>query len=269
MVLRKETRTAALPDSLLALLADPVFTADDIRIKNLQGKEPKPSTEVPSTTEKSDREADLLRSNDGLITRESSLQRIALNRLPFTRQEADEISLLLPPTQTFKALDFGANRSFLVNPKLSQYRFLHIATHGLLNTEHPELSALALSFFNDKGERQDGFFRAMEVYNLKLNAELVVLSACETGLGKEIQGEGLIGLTRGFMYAGAPRVIVSLWSVSDAATSQLMVAMYKAMLKQGKRPAAALRDAQLMMIRNRRFRAPYYWAAFQQQGEYR
>jgi CHAT domain-containing protein len=122
---------------------------------------------------------------------------------------------------------------------------------------------------DEKGKPQDGFLRANDIYNLKLPAELVVLSACQTGLGKEIKGEGLVGLTRGFMYAGAARVVVSLWNVNDKATSELMVKFYEKMIKQGARPAAALRAAQVEMRRQKAWQSPYYWAAFTLQGEWR
>jgi CHAT domain-containing protein len=152
---------------------------------------------------------------------------------------------------------------------LSQYRFVHFATHGFLDSLHPELSGILLSMFDEHGQPQDGFLRAHEVFNLKLPAELVVLSACQTGLGKEIKGEGLVGLTRGFMYAGAPRVLVSLWSVSDVGTAELMTRFYREMLKEGKRPAEALQAAQVSMLKEKRFAAPYFWAAFTLQGEWR
>ena len=111
--------------------------------------------------------------------------------------------------------------------------------------------------------------RANEVFNLKLPAELVVLSACQTGLGKEVKGEGLVGLTRGFMYAGSPRVVVSLWSVNDEATAELMTRFYRGMLKEGLRPAKALQAAQVSMLKEKRYSAPFYWAAFTLQGEWR
>ncbi len=122
---------------------------------------------------------------------------------------------------------------------------------------------------NERGEPQDGYLRAQDVFNLNLPAEVVVLSACQTGLGKEIKGEGMIGLTRGFMYAGAPRVIVSLWSVNDAATADLMGLFYKGMLEHRMRPAAALRAAQISLAKGERYSAPFYWAAFTLQGEWR
>src|SRR5262249_48328782 len=119
------------------------------------------------------------------------------------------------------------------------------------------------------GKSQDGFLRAHEIYNLNLPAELVMLSACQTGLGKETKGEGLVGLTRGFMYAGAARVVVSLWNVNDKATSELMAKFYQRMLKGAERPAAALRSAQVEMWRSSQWRAPYFWAAFTLQGEWK
>jgi len=122
---------------------------------------------------------------------------------------------------------------------------------------------------NKQGQSQDGFLRLHEVYNLELNADLVVLSACQTALGKEIKGEGLVGLTRGFMYAGAPRVVASLWKVDDKATAELMRRFYRAMLTDGLRPAAALRAAQVSMWKEKRWEAPYYWAGFVLQGEWR
>jgi len=128
---------------------------------------------------------------------------------------------------------------------------------------------LVLSMVDAQGKPQNGFLRANDIYNLKLPADLVVLSACQTGLGKEIKGEGLIGLTRGFMYAGAARVVVSLWSVNDKATADLMTRFYEKMLKQGKRPAAALRAAQVEMWQQKQWQSPYYWAAFTMQGEWR
>ena len=128
---------------------------------------------------------------------------------------------------------------------------------------------MVFSLVNERGEAQDGFLRAHEIYNLKLSAELVVLSACQTGVGKEIRGEGLASLTRGFMYAGAPRVLVSLWDVSDWGTTELMVRFYRGMLKEGMRPAAALRAAQLSLMSDKRWASPYYWAPFTLQGEWR
>ena len=167
------------------------------------------------------------------------------------------------------ALDFAANRETAISGQLAQYRIVHFATHGLLNNVHPELSGIVLSLVDEAGRPQNGFVRLHEVYNLKLPAELVVLSGCRTALGKEVKGEGLIGLTRGFMYAGAPRVVVSLWPVSDKGTAELMKRFYQGMLGKGLRPAAALRAAQIAMWKSKWWDAPYYWAGFVLQGEWR
>jgi CHAT domain-containing protein len=174
----------------------------------------------------------------------------------------------VPPPDRKLALDFSANRQAATSPELSQYRIVHFATHGMIDTVRPELSGVVLSLVNERGEEQDGFMRAYEIYNLRLPADLVVLSACRTGLGKEVRGEGLIGLTRGFMYAGAARVVVSLWDVNDEPTAILMEQFYRGMLGPRRlSPAAALRAAQAWMRRQKRWSSPYYWAAFTLQGE--
>ena len=138
----------------------------------------------------------------------------------------------------------------------------------MLNSERPELSGLVFSLVDQQGKPQDGFLRLHEIYNLQLNADLVVLSACETGLGKEIKGEGLIGLTRGFMYSGAPRLVASLWSVDDLATAELMKLFYERMLKDGLPAGAALREAQLELSGQKRWASPYCWAGFVLHGEW-
>ena len=168
-----------------------------------------------------------------------------------------------------KALDFQANRTTATSADLGQYRIVHFATHGLLNNEHPELSGLVLSLVNNRGQPQDGFLELEDIYNLRLPVDLVVLSACDTALGQEMNGEGLVGLTRGFMYAGATRVVASLWSVNDAATSELMARFYKEMQQGQMKPAAALRAAQIQMWKQKIWTSPYYWAAFQIQGDWR
>lgn len=155
------------------------------------------------------------------------------------------------------------------SPELGQYRIIHFATHALVNNEHPQLSGIVLSLVDRKGKAIDGFLRLDEVYNLNLAADLVVLSACQTALGKEIKGEGLIGLTRGFMYAGASRVVASLWKVDDEATAELMGRFYEKMLKGGQTAAASLRQAQVEMSRQGRWHAPYFWAGFALQGEWK
>ncbi|MEN3330116.1 MAG: hypothetical protein V7638_4923 [Acidobacteriota bacterium] len=193
----------------------------------------------------------------------------AVARLRFSRQEADEITRLAGETRNLKAVDFAANRSTATDARLGDYQIVHFATHGLINNQHPDLSGVVLSLVDEHGRPQNGFLRLYDIYNLKLNADLVVLSACQTALGKEIKGEGLVGLTRGFMYAGAPRVVATLWRIDDRATAEMMRRFYEAMLKDGLRPSAALRAAQLSMLRDRRWHSAHFWAPFTIQGEWR
>ena len=239
----------------VAVFADPVFTRDDPRMTGSRAAR-------PNATSASALPADVLRSAE-----ESGLRDFV--RLRFSRAEADAITRLAPEGTRLEATDFAANRATAMAPALSQYRFVHFATHGLINSRHPELSGIVLSLVNEKGQPQNGFLRLYEIYSLKLNADLVVLSACQTALGKEIKGEGLVGLTRGFMYAGAPRVVASLWRIDDRATAELMTRFYGGLISEGQRPAAALRSAQVAMWKDKRWSAPHYWAAFTIQGEWK
>ncbi|MBN3896862.1 MAG: tetratricopeptide repeat protein [Nostoc sp. NOS(2021)] len=240
----------------LAILANPVFSKEGLTefLKK-----------TPSDLELSLEESELKRA-----TRDLNLN--DLKSLPETQKEADGIiALVLKEEERLSAFGTDANYAWVTSPKLSNYRYLHFATHGFLNSANPELSGIVLSLVDKKGNPQKkGFLRLNELFNLKFPAELVVLSACQTGLGKEVKGEGLIGLTRGLMYAGAKRVTVSLWSVNDEATSVLMQEFYTQMLmKDGKSPAAALRVAQKKIWEKDEWRDPYYWAAFTLQGEWR
>ena len=192
-----------------------------------------------------------------------------LSRLLWTQREAAAILSATPAGQGMEALGFDANRATAISPSLAQYRIVHFATHALLDSKNPELSGLVLSLVNKHGRPQNGFLDLEQIYNLNLPADLIVLSACDTGLGQEIRGEGLIGLSRGFMYAGASRVMASLWSVDDEVTSELMARFYRS-LEQGKMsPAAALRTAQIEVAKVARWSSPYYWAGFQIQGEWK
>ncbi|NOT60764.1 MAG: CHAT domain-containing protein, partial [Acidobacteria bacterium] len=259
LALLRQTNTASrTSDQTLAVFADPVFEASDPRVALARkGKAAISPAPVEALT------AELGRSL------RSSTTRAELTRLPFSREEAEALATLVPARQVLKATGFQATRAAVTSDTLSRYRFVHFATHGLLNAEQPELSGLVFSLVDEAGHAQDGFLRLHEIYNLRLSAEVVVLSACQTALGKEIRGEGLIGLTRGFMYAGAPRVVASLWQVDDLATAELMKRFYGGMLQQGLKPAAALRAAQLELFRQRRYAAPFYWAAFGLQGDWR
>jgi len=200
----------------------------------------------------------------------AAMNGFGLERLTASREEAEGILKLVAPQERFAALDFAANRASATAPSLAQYRIIHFATHGLVNDEHPELSGIVLSLFDKQGVPQDGFLRLNDLFNLKLGADLVVLSACKTALGTEVGGEGLIGLARGFMYAGAPRVVLSLWSVNDQATAEEMQRFYRSMLgARHLRAAAALRQAQIQMWKDDKWSAPSLWAAFELQGDWK
>jgi CHAT domain-containing protein len=194
----------------------------------------------------------------------------ALPRLLGSRREAGALAALLPAGRARTALDFAASRQLAISGELGRYRRVHFATHGLLDDVHPELSGIVLSLVDERGREQDGFLRLHDIYELDLGAELVVLSACQTGLGKEVAGEGLLGLNRAFFYAGAPRVVSTLWKVDDRATAELMRRFYAEMLGPRRLPpSAALRSAQLAVAGEMRWASPYYWAGFVLQGEWR
>jgi CHAT domain-containing protein/tetratricopeptide (TPR) repeat protein len=249
-VLRAAAEGRPAPDRLLAVLADPVLAPDDPRLTGRSGKVP-PRSLPP----------DLVRS--------AASTGMTFERLPFTRQEAETIGALANGAPALVALDFDASRTTALDPGLSRYRYLHFASHALLDAQHPELSGIVLSLVSRNGQPQDGFLRLHDIYNMRLAADLVVLSACRTALGRDVRGEGLVGLTRGFMYAGAQRVVASLWDVRDQQTADLMTRFYQFVLKDGLRPAAALRAAQLAMLKDPAHSAPAHWAGFVLQGEWR
>jgi len=265
--LRRETAGRKPAAKSLAVLADPVFTDDDTRVRRDLGKAVAQSkTRSPDSDETDVASLQMTTSGreTGVIGAEGGF-----GRLLSTRREAAAISALVPEHERMRALDFEASRTTALRPELGEYRIVHFATHGLLNNVHPELSGIVLSLVDKEGRTQDGFLRLQDIYNLKLPAELVTLSACQTGLGKEIKGEGLIGLTRGFMYAGAPRVVASLWKVDDLATAELMKLFYQGMLKEGLPAGAALRAAQLELSKQKRWASPYFWAGFVLHGEWK
>lgn len=231
----------------VAVLADPVFDAADTRISKSRT-----ASAAPGPVKRGGDPAGFP----------------ALQRLPSTRLEAERISALVPAGEALVELDFAADREAVLDGRLAPYRLVHFATHGLIDARTPELSGLMLSRVGEDGKPKEGFLSLADIYNLQLGADLVVLSGCETALGQEVRGEGLMGLTRGFLYAGAARVVASLWRVQDRATAELMSRFYRALLLEGKPPATALREAQLAIRSDRRWRAPYYWAAFILQGDW-
>jgi len=241
-----------LEELKVAVIADPVFRADDPRV---QGAHP-PAVPPPLP-------AELSRS-----ARDVGIDQ--LDRLPFTREEGEAILSLVKKEKgaAFQAFDFDATRDLLASGKLRDYHVLHIATHSLLDSRQPELSGIAFSMVDPTGTPRDGFLRLHEIYDLDLGAGLVVLSACETGAGKEVRGEGLMGITRGFLAAGVPQLVVSLWKVGDRSTAELMKRFYFQLLEKGHPPAEALRQAQLSMLAEPAWSQPRQWAGFIFLGDY-
>lgn len=244
---RRLGRRAPAPDAV-AVLADPVFDPADPRAAGPAG-ESSPVAAAFSTSRNPAGAGSFL-------------------RLPWTRREAQAIAAVAPAGRSMVALDFRASRQTALSPELSRYRIVHFATHGVVDSQTPALSGLMLSRMGEGGTPVEGFLGLGDVYNLRLGADLVVLSGCETALGKEVRGEGLVGLTQGFLYSGAKQVVASLWRVEDRATAELMSRFYRGLLLGGRSPAAALREAQLAIRSDKRWRSPYYWSGFVLQGDW-
>jgi CHAT domain-containing protein len=249
------------------VLADPVFNSADTRARGAAVS----ATATADTRGLGIQSALTDVSGQEAAVEPGKMQGLPLSRLAGTRSEAEQIVKLTKTAggQADVWLDLDASEDNLETKDVRKYRVVHIATHGLLNAERPQFTGLVLSLVGNKTE--DGFLRTDEVFNLKLGSPLVILSACETGLGKEKRGEGVMGLTRAFMYAGAPTVGVSLWSVADKSTAELMTDFYKRLLTAGAtptRPSAAMREAQLAMIAGKKYSAPFYWAPFVLVGDW-
>jgi CHAT domain-containing protein len=240
-------RHSSSPAKLVAVIADPVLNRYDDRV---QGGA---LTALVTTPEEA----------PAAITRAGGLTRLA-----HAAEEADAIAAVAPWGSTMVAKGFDASRETAMSPNIGQYQIVHFATHGFLDSENPELSGIVLTMIDPNGVKTNGLMPLHDIYSLDLSAELTVLSACQTALGKDIKGEGLVGLTHAFMSAGSKSVVASLWKVDDRATAVLMTHFYDAMLQQGMSPVAALRSAKLKMRHDEHWSAPYYWAGFVLQGEY-
>lgn len=239
-VLRQKIAARPPAGRLVAVVADPVFDPGDPRITPV--------------------------SDSGYSRAERGRP---LPRLDASLTEAEAILAMVPEEDRLALLGFDASRENVLGGALADTRFVHFATHALFDPRQPSFSGLVLSRVDATGQAIDGYLRPHEIYGLSLAAEMVVLSACRTGLGREVRGEGLVGLTESFLYAGASRVLVSFWQVDDEATAELMQRLYRHLFEDDLGPAAALRRAQLSMLREPRWQAPYYWAAFVSLGEWR
>jgi CHAT domain-containing protein/tetratricopeptide (TPR) repeat protein len=249
--LRHKEEHIAQATSGVAVVADPVFSKDDPRVKTRSSQVDAPPVASSAL---------------GIALRDVGWSN-RLPRLPATRREGKAIQA--SAHGAFVALDFDANLKTVLSARLSRYRILHLATHGLLDARHPELSGLVFSLVDKNGRAVNGYLQAQEIYELDLHAELVVLSACNSGLGRQMSGEGTVGLARAFMHAGAPRVISTLWSIEDDATSELMGQFYDLVLNKKLPPAKALRQAQLRLVRHSRWAPPFFWAGFVLTGDWR
>jgi CHAT domain-containing protein/tetratricopeptide (TPR) repeat protein len=252
--LRRFRANTPAPPRAVALMADPVFDAGDSRVEG-----PRRESSPPAPVTRAALESGLRASGD----------RLELPRLPFTGREALRIARIVPaPDHALLALGFDASRDRAVSAELTQYRIVHFATHSLLDNEHPDLSGIVLSLVDRRGRASDGFLRVQDIYGMRLTADLVVLSACQTAIGKSIPGEGLMGVARAFMYAGARRVVASLWPVDERATAELMTAFYTELLQHHRPADEALRRAQRAIAASPRWHAPYYWAGFILEGDW-
>lgn len=265
VTLRTEAEQRPPRRGVVAVLADPVFSADDARV----------AAERTYRDASSGREGDraplarrVEQPADDLTRAARDIGLHRFDRLPWTSEEADAIVAAAGRRESLVARGFEANRELVESGVLAGFDVVHIASHGVLDEAQPDLSGVVLSLVDREGRQRDGFLRAHELADLDLRVDLVVLSACRTGLGREVRGEGLIGLTQGLFSAGARRVVVSHWGVDDRATAELMRRFYRALLADGLPPAAALNRAQRDLLAGGRWQAPYFWAAFVLQGDW-
>jgi CHAT domain-containing protein/tetratricopeptide (TPR) repeat protein len=253
-LLRSQAAARTRATNTLALFGDPVFSAGDARARGADVQVSAKTTDSEVTRAAAD--AGIMR--DGVIP-----------RLVFTAAEAREIAAIVPASRRRIYTGFEATKQAALDSGLASYRILHFATHGIVDDTHPALSGLLLSLYDRKGREVDGFLRLNDIFQMQLGADLVVLSGCRTGLGKEVRSEGMVGLARGFLYAGAQKVVVTLWNIDDRATAELMSRFYRGMLRENLSPADALRRAQASIRRDPRWAHPYYWAAFTYIGDWR
>lgn len=251
-ILSKSNEQKLETNKNLLVFSDPIFNNDDPRFS----KESQSAENSNNETASSDK----FRFAESLKL---------LERLPASKSESDSIINIIGSSKSDNFSGFAANRDQLLNLKTNNYKIIHFATHGTTDENRPELSGIILSRFDEKGRQRDESFRIHDIYGLNLNADLVVLSACKTGIGKEVKGEGLMSLNNAFLQVGAKSVMASLWKVEDTATLELMKSFYDSMKNKNLPPSQALREAQIKMWNNPQYKSPFYWAAFTIQGEYK
>lgn len=229
MALKNRAARRSATTNSLAILANPVFNAHDSRL-----------AKQPTAAD----------------------QRRFLSALPGTQREAEAIAALAKPEKVLLAHSFDARTSLVKSSQLNDYRYVHFATHGTIDPENPNESRLILSRYDASGAAINGNLTLNDISQLQLQADLVSLSACETATGKIIRGEGLISLARGFMAAGVPSVLGTLWKVPDDATAVFMTEFYRALLQENRTPSQALQQAQIHQKSQNQWRDPHFWAGF-------
>ncbi|MCD9186031.1 MAG: CHAT domain-containing protein [Pyrinomonadaceae bacterium] len=239
MEIRKNRGNEAGAPNFAAIFADPVFEPED--------------SDMP------------LNQDNRLISKPEN----SMTRLIYSSQEAEQIMEMTSPGNSLLLSRFDANLDEIKNPRIKNYQILHFATHSLANDEIPELSGIYLSQFNKNGEPVPGVLRLQSIYDLNINAKLIVLSSCKSAVGRDISGEGLISLSRGFMSAGAESVVGSLWKIDDQASAELMKYFYTFLIYDRMSLSEALRNAKLKMSTQKKWQSPYFWSGFVLQGEYR
>ena len=239
--------------NVLAAFGDPVFAADY-----------QPNAEKSEQVIATAQLRSALRDND---LNNETFDPTALTRLFHAKRELDSLGEVAG-NKSLIVREYDATRDRFLHTDLTQFAILHLVTHGYFNPKHPQNSGFVLSDIDRDQRHMQGFIGLREIYELRAPVLLVVLSACQTALGENVRGEGLMGMTRGFMHAGASSVVASLWEVDDRATAELMKLFYSNMLKRGMKTGEALRAAQNTIRQRPEWRSPHYWAAFTLQGEY-
>lgn len=251
-IIAKNQKAVSTTTKNLLIFSDPVFTSDDVRFSPENRPVETSGEEIGQTAK---------------FRFAESLNNLA--RLPASKIESETIIQTVGAATTENYTGFAATRENLLNLKTGDYKIIHFATHGLVKEKHPELSGIMFSRFDAEGQKLDHSVRIQDIYGLNLNADLVVLSACETGIGKEIRGEGLVSLNNAFLQTGAKSVVATLWKVEDGATLELMRNFYDLMVNEKLPPSKALQKSQIKLRENPQYRSPFYWAAFTVQGDFK
>lgn len=248
-VLRDHHDAEIPPNKTIAVFADPVFSETDDRLSSFRRMDRTTATSKSGATIASDE---------------------YLPRLYASKEEASSIASMVPPEKSRLYVGLQANLDGVTSERLSKFRVVHFSTHAILDNVRPEFSRLVFSLFDSKGRRKPGALLLSDIYNLRLQSDLVTLSSCESGVGKQTEGEGPMSLSRGFLSSGSRAVLTTLWKVDDEATAEFMRRFYRILLQKHRPAVEALHLAQVQMMRhpNQRLRNPYYWAGFELQGDW-